>query len=152
MSNKKDSKIFFSAEIILSALELRGFKGKGWCRRASDKVLEAGEHLTEQHIRAVLVNKTKPLNDKFINTLLRGLNISESELSSSQPKPEVSDPGTAYHDEDPRLLEIQRLWGSICHQQRDALLAVAQGFAKQPPETSPENEEKVIDLYGKRSA
>lgn len=69
-----------------------------------------------------------------------------------QSKPEVSDPGTAYHDDDPRLLEIQRLWGSICHQQRDALLAVAQGFAKQPPETSPENEEKVIDLYGKRSA
>lgn len=69
-----------------------------------------------------------------------------------QPKPAVADPGIAYHDDDPRLTEIRQLWGSICHQQRDALLAVAQGFAKQPPETSPENEEKVIDLYGKRSA
>lgn len=69
-----------------------------------------------------------------------------------QPKPEVADPAPSYHDNDPRLIEIQRLWGSICHSQRDTLLSVAKGFAKQPPETSPENEEKVIDLYEKRSA
>lgn len=68
-----------------------------------------------------------------------------------QPKPEVSDPGTTYR-EDPRLSEIRQLWGSICHQQRDALLAVAQGFAKQQPQTSPENGAQVIDLYEKRSA
>ncbi len=52
---------------------------------------------------------------------------------------------------DSRLSEIITLWGSICEDQRDTLLRVAQGFSKEPPSSLDPDGGWVLNFQEKKS-
>lgn len=68
------------------AIEARGFKGDGAIADITRALTKAGYSYSPQHVGAVLNTGKKPINDKFVKALMKGLNIPESEISPVDSK------------------------------------------------------------------